>query len=65
LEILPGQDGLLHISQLAPRRIRRVEEIIKIGDVVPVKVISIDEQGRINLSLKAIKKISPRFKKGL
>ncbi|MBZ9569569.1 polyribonucleotide nucleotidyltransferase [Patescibacteria group bacterium] len=63
IEILPGQEGLLHISQLAPRRIKRVEEVIKIGDIVSVEVISIDEQGRINLSLKAIKKVSPRFKK--
>ncbi len=63
IEILPGQEGLLHISQLAPGRIKRVEEVIKIGDIVSVEVISIDEQGRINLSLKAIKKVSPRFKK--
>lgn len=51
-EILPGQEGLIHISQLAPFRVNKVEDIVKIGDVVPVKVISIDEQGRINLSLK-------------
>lgn len=54
IEILPGQEGLLHISQLAPGRVERVEDVIKIGDVVPVKVISIDKQGRISLSLKAI-----------
>jgi len=51
-EILPGQEGLIHISQLAPFRVNKVEDVVKIGDVVPVKVISIDEQGRINLSLK-------------
>jgi len=50
IEILPGQEGLLHISQL-DERVRRVEDAFKIGDIVPVKVISIDEQGRINLSL--------------
>jgi polyribonucleotide nucleotidyltransferase len=55
VEILPGQEGLVHISQLAPFRIRKVEDIVKIGDIVPVKVISIDEQGRINLSLKKAK----------
>lgn len=55
-EILPGQEGLIHISQLAPYRVERVEEIVKIGDIVPVKVISIDEQGRINLSLKEARK---------
>jgi len=52
VEILPGQDGLVHISQLAPYRVNKVEDIVKIGDIIPVKVISIDEQGRINLSLK-------------
>lgn len=51
-EILPGQEGLIHISQLAPWRVEKVEDVVKIGDIVPVKVISIDEQGRINLSLK-------------
>jgi polyribonucleotide nucleotidyltransferase len=52
VEILPGQEGLIHISQLAPWRVEKVEDIVKLGDIVPVKVISIDEQGRINLSLK-------------
>jgi len=52
VEILPGQEGLVHISQLAPYRVKRVEDVVKIGDVLPVKVISIDEQGRINLSSK-------------
>jgi len=52
VEIWPGQEGLVHISELAPYRIRRVSEVVKVGDVIPVKVISIDEQGRINLSLK-------------
>jgi len=54
-EILPGQEGLIHISELAPFRVNKVEDIVKIGDVVPVRVISIDEQGRINLSLKQAK----------
>lgn len=51
VEILPGQEGLIHISKLGPGRVRKVEEVVKIGDLVSVKVISIDEQGRINLSL--------------
>jgi len=55
VEILPGQEGLVHISQLAPYRVAKVEDIVKVGDVIPVKVISIDEQGRINLSLKEAK----------
>ncbi len=54
-EILPGQDGLIHISQLASHRVEKVEDIVNIGDIVPVKVISIDDQGRINLSLKDAK----------
>jgi polyribonucleotide nucleotidyltransferase len=56
LEILPGQEGLLHISELAHYRVNKVEDIVKVGDIIPVKVISIDEQGRINLSLKALEK---------
>jgi len=55
VEILPGQEGLVHISQLAPYRVAKVEDIVKTGDIIPVKVISIDEQGRINLSLKEAK----------
>ncbi|MDD5606572.1 MAG: polyribonucleotide nucleotidyltransferase [Candidatus Pacebacteria bacterium] len=51
VEILPGQDGLIHISKLSNKRVNKVEDIVKVGDLVSVKVISIDEQGRINLSL--------------
>jgi polyribonucleotide nucleotidyltransferase len=57
VEISPNQDGLIHISQLAPYRVRRVEDIVKINDVIPVKVISIDEQGKIGLSLKEAKNL--------
>jgi len=56
-EILPGQEGLIHISELADHRVDKVEDVVKVGDVVPVKVIKIDEQGRINLSMKAVAKI--------
>ncbi len=52
VEILPGQTGLVHISELAPYRIRKVSDVVKIGDIIPVKVKNIDEQGRINLTLK-------------
>ena len=52
VEVLPKQEGLVHISQLAPYHVNRVEDIVNIGDTVPVKVIEIDELGRINLSLK-------------
>jgi polyribonucleotide nucleotidyltransferase len=55
VEFLPGQEGLVHISQIAPFHVNKVEDIIKLGDVVPVKVMSRDEQGRINLSIKEAK----------
>lgn len=54
IEILPGQEGLLHSSELVKFRIKRMDKFLKIGEIVPVKVISIDEQGRINLSLERI-----------
>jgi polyribonucleotide nucleotidyltransferase len=52
VEILPGQEGLVHISELAPYRVRKVSDIVKIGDTIPVKVKNIDDMGRVNLSLK-------------
>jgi polyribonucleotide nucleotidyltransferase len=52
VEILPGTDGLVHISQLAPERVRRVSDILKEGDEVMVKVLEIDKQGKIRLSRK-------------
>ncbi|MDP1833811.1 MAG: polyribonucleotide nucleotidyltransferase [Candidatus Moranbacteria bacterium] len=55
-EILPGQEGLIHISELAERRVEKVEDVVAIGDIVPVKVKEIDSQGRINLSMKAAAK---------
>lgn len=55
-EILPGKEGMIHISQLSNQRVNKVTDVVKLGDVVTVKVISIDEQGRINLSLKEARK---------
>lgn len=52
-EILPGQEGLIHISELADKRVEKVEDMVAVGDIVPVKVKEIDSQGRINLSMKA------------
>lgn len=52
VEILPGKEGLVHISQLAPYRVAQVEDVVNIGDVVRVKVTEIDNLGRINLSRK-------------
>jgi polyribonucleotide nucleotidyltransferase len=51
---LPGKEGLVHISQLAPQRVEKVEDVVKIGDQIMVKVMEIDSQGRINLSRKAL-----------
>ncbi len=50
VEILPGKEGMIHISQLGPQRYHQVTEAVKVGDKVWVKVVEIDEQGRINLS---------------
>lgn len=52
VEILPKQEGLVHISEIAPERINKVTDIVKVGDMVTVKVIEIDSMGRINLSIK-------------
>ena len=52
VEILPGKDGMIHISKLDKKRVEKVEDVVNIGDEVTVKVIEIDKQGRINLSRK-------------
>jgi polyribonucleotide nucleotidyltransferase len=52
VEILPGTDGLVHISQLAPERVNRVTDILNEGDEVMVKVLDVDRQGKIKLSRK-------------
>ena len=54
VEILPGKEGLVHISELADYRVGKVEDIVKVGDEVTVQVIEIDNLGRINLSRKAL-----------
>ena len=55
-EIFPGTDGLVHISEIAEGYVKRVEDFLKVGDVVPVKVINVDEAGKISLSIRAAKK---------
>ncbi|HWP66473.1 MAG TPA: polyribonucleotide nucleotidyltransferase [Candidatus Limnocylindria bacterium] len=52
VEILPGTDGLVHISQLAPERVRQVTDVVREGDVIDVKVLEIDKSGKIRLSRK-------------
>jgi polyribonucleotide nucleotidyltransferase len=54
VEILPGKEGLVHISELANYHVPQVEDVVKVGDEVMVKVVGIDNSGRINLSRKAI-----------
>ncbi|MEH7301875.1 polyribonucleotide nucleotidyltransferase [Neobacillus drentensis] len=56
LEIFAGKDGLVHISELAEERVGKVEDVLKIGDELLVKVTEIDKQGRVNLSRKAVLK---------
>ncbi len=53
VEIAPGVEGLCHVSELSEGYVKRVEDVCKMGDIIPVKLISIDEQGRLKLSRKA------------
>jgi polyribonucleotide nucleotidyltransferase len=56
VEVLPGKDGLVHISELADFRVKSVEDVVKVGDLVWVKCIGIDDKGRVKLSRKAAMK---------
>ena len=61
VELAPGKDGLVHISKLANKRVEKVEDVCKIGDMMWVKVTEIDEKGRVNLSHKdAVKEIEAK-----
>lgn len=55
VEILPGQEGLVHISELDQKRVAKVTDVVNVGDIIPVLVKEIDDLGRINLSLKRAK----------
>ena len=61
-EILPGKQGLIHVSEIANKFVKDVTKVLKIGDTVTVKVIEIDAQGRINLSIKQAAKNSEKDK---
>ena len=61
VEIMPGTDGLVHISELAPYRVANVSDLVKEGDEMTVKVVSIDETGRVRLSRKAVIMESPDY----
>lgn len=54
IEILPGRDGLLHISEIAHRRVERVEDELHVGDIVKVKVLDVSGDGKVRLSRKAL-----------
>ncbi len=54
VNILPGKDGLVHISQISDERVEKVSDRLKEGDIVKVKVLEVDKQGRIRLSMKAV-----------
>ncbi len=54
VELAPGKDGLVHISKISKQRVNKVEDVLSVGQIVKVKVIDVDRQGRINLSMKAV-----------
>jgi polyribonucleotide nucleotidyltransferase len=56
IEIMPGQDGMCHVSELSDKYVKSVNEVVKLGDTVRVKVISVDDTGRVKLSRKAVLK---------
>src|SRR5438477_85475 len=54
VEYLPGKEGLVRVSELGPERVNRVEDVVKVGDAVKVKVAEVDRQGRVNLSMRSV-----------
>jgi polyribonucleotide nucleotidyltransferase len=59
VDIGGGKEGLVHISKIAKERVNKVEDYVKVGDKVPVKVIGIDDQGKINLTMKDLVEVKP------
>lgn len=65
VELAPGKEGLVHISKLADYRVEKVEDVVKVGDMIWVKITEIDEKGRINLSHKdALREIEIKRENG-
>ena len=56
MELFPGRDGLIHISELADFRVNVVEDVVKMGDMVTAKCIGIDDKGRVKMSRRAAMK---------
>jgi polyribonucleotide nucleotidyltransferase len=54
VELIPGRDGLVHISQLAPYRVEKTEDVVKVGDTLRVKVIEVDSEGKVRLTAKDV-----------
>ncbi|MEA3485320.1 MAG: S1 RNA-binding domain-containing protein, partial [Candidatus Aerophobetes bacterium] len=52
VEIMPGKEGLVHISELSDKFVKNVSDVVKVGDTIKVKLVEIDELGRLNLSRK-------------
>jgi len=63
VEYLPGQEGLVHVSELDHRYVSKVEDIAKVGDTMDVKIVGIDDQHRVNLSRKALMEVPPGLDK--
>ena len=59
VNILPGKDGLVHISQICEERVENVSDKLTEGDMVQVKVLEVDRQGRVRLSMKAVHEPEP------
>ena len=54
VNFLGSRDGLVHISELAPQRVKTVADVVKVGDAVKVKVLGMDDRGKVKLSMKAV-----------
>jgi polyribonucleotide nucleotidyltransferase len=54
VNFLGSRDGLVHISELAPRRVKETTEVVKVGDTVKVKVLGMDDRGKVKLSMKVV-----------
>jgi polyribonucleotide nucleotidyltransferase len=53
VQIMPGKDGLVHVSEMKEERVNKPSDVVKEGDLVTVKLVAIDDRGRLNLSMKA------------
>ena len=54
MEVLPGKEGLLHISEIKKERVNKVEDVLKEGQIIKVKVIAMEDENKFNLSMKAL-----------